>query len=565
MTKKPIRVGFDLDGVILYNPARIVRPITKFIKKQVLHQKNVTAFYIPKTKLERAIWHIFHYSSIFVAPGFDQIRKLTKAGVIEPYLVTARYSFLERDLRVWLQRLQIDSFFKGVYFNELDEQPHLYKERVIKNLKLDFFVEDNYDIVRHLEHSIPTKIIWIYNIFDKQLTSKVKVPNLSQAVSYIKPQKNVLIYSEFYTPHWTGIVKACEQMAQDILSRGHSVSVATTQFDPHLKTKEIIKGATIFRFPYLFKLSRTFYSPSTLWQSLSNLLAADTVIINSPHSNILPLSLMCTILGKRFTIFHQGDLTLPRKTGNQLLNRCMEKVFDLMTTPSMALADTRSTYTLDYARHSRVMRQFMTNRVAYIPQFQLGKDNTMPGSTSAIRKKILALKKNTPLIGIAGRFVEEKGFDVLIEAIPHILQHLPTAKILFAGELNIPYEAVDPALMSTLRRLEGEGTFVPLGLLNRTDLLHFYKNIDCFVLSSRSDCFAITQVEAALTGTPVISTNIPGARELVRQTGFGEIVSPEDPAALAEGVVKVLRHNEEYQKYKNRIPAFLEEFSALPF
>lgn len=561
MSKKPIRVGFDLDGVILYNPARIVRPIVKFIKKRILRQTDVTTFYIPKTRLERALWHIFHYSSIIVAPGFDQIRELTEAGIIEPYLVTARYSFLEKDLRSWLKRLQVDTFFQGVYFNELDEQPHLYKERIITALQLDYFVEDNYDIVKHLEQSAQTKIIWIYNIFDRKLSTTIQVPNLSQAVSHIKPRKNILVYSEFYAPHWTGIVKACEQMVADLTRLGHAVTVITTKLHPSSKSHEHKSGVTIVRFPYLLKLSRTLYSPSTLWGSLRQLKRADSVIINSPHSNILFLSILATLLGKRLVIFHQGDLVLPRMTGNQLLNRFVERTFDFMTLSSMALADTISTYTQDYAQHSRVMKLFLRKFVPYIPTVQMSQKSP----TKDFRDKMQALKKDSLLLGVAGRFVEEKGFDILLNALPIIRKEFPSARIVFAGEMSMEYERFSSLFAETILKLEKERVFIPLGLLQEAELAHFYTNLDCFVLSSRSDCFALTQAEAALHGTPIVCTNIPGARMLVKKSGFGELVQSENPTSLAHGIRSVLKHRSTYVTKAPSAQGFLTSYAEPPF
>jgi glycosyltransferase involved in cell wall biosynthesis len=49
-----------------------------------------------------------------------------------------------------------------------------------------------------------------------------------------------------------------------------------------------------------------------------------------------------------------------------------------------------------------------------------------------------------------------------------------------------------------------------------------------------------------LCGTPVVTTDIPGARVVVRMTHMGEIVPPHDPTALGEALVRVLRSPEAY-------------------
>lgn len=186
MKKQPLRVGFDLDGVILYNPARIVRPIIAGVKNIFL-KKNGLKFYYPKSKLEKSIWNFLHKSSIFVAPGFEEVKKLAKEGKIEAYLVTARYSFLKDDFEKWVKKTNIKNIFKGYFYNKNDEQPHFFKEKMIKKLKLDFFVEDNWDIVKHLSLKLSDKkVFWIYNIFDKKNLHDYKFPSLKKAVERLK-------------------------------------------------------------------------------------------------------------------------------------------------------------------------------------------------------------------------------------------------------------------------------------------------------------------------------------------------------------------------------------------
>lgn len=190
---KVLRVGFDLDGVILYNPARILRPLIALIKKLFI-RKRLNKFWIPKKPWERWFWSLAHRSSIFIAPGFEDIKRLVKQNKIKAYLVTARFSFLKDDLQKWLSNKHFNQVFSQVYYNENDEQPHLFKDKVIKKLKLDFFVEDNWDIVKHLSPKFekekpPTKVFWLYNIFDKRIDYLFKFPGLKQAVREIK--KNI--------------------------------------------------------------------------------------------------------------------------------------------------------------------------------------------------------------------------------------------------------------------------------------------------------------------------------------------------------------------------------------
>ncbi len=188
MKNKPIRVGFDLDGVLLYNPARIVRPLIALLKKKkILIDRKELEFYVPKPGVQQYIWDFFHKSSCFMAPGIDKIRLMKEEGLIEPYLITGRFAHLENDFNKWKRRMGADELFKKCFMNSADEQPHLFKERLIKELNLDVFVEDNWDIVRYLsKKSKAKKIIWVSNIFDWKIKHPYKVNNLNQAIELIE-------------------------------------------------------------------------------------------------------------------------------------------------------------------------------------------------------------------------------------------------------------------------------------------------------------------------------------------------------------------------------------------
>lgn len=177
MKQKKIRVGFDFDGVIAYNPLRIFRKPTKYLKSLVLGKKEIE-FYYPKSKLEKKIWELIHETSFFPAPGVNELRNLLKKNQIEGYIITSRYSFLRPQLERWLQKHYLLDYFAGIYHNESDDQPHKFKEKMVKSLKLDYFLEDNLDIVEHLNKTTKTQIHWIYNILDHFIPYKNKHPHL---------------------------------------------------------------------------------------------------------------------------------------------------------------------------------------------------------------------------------------------------------------------------------------------------------------------------------------------------------------------------------------------------
>ncbi len=529
--KSQLRVGFDLDGVILYNPTRIVRPLVVFVKR-IFFRNRIRTFYVPHKPFEKLLWRLLHKSSIFIQPGFDELKRLVKEKKIKAYLITARYSFLNEDLQKWLKKMQAEKYFEKCFYNDHDEQPPLFKEKVIKKLDLDYFIEDNWDIVNFLKSKSEkpkTKILWVYNILDKPINYPYKFPDLRRAIGLIKQQvekTKVLIVSDFFYPHWTGISKSLDYLTQ-ALKDEIDFTILTVQFKKNLKRAEVRNGVKILRIPPLFSLSRVKYSLGLVGQFLHLINSFDIVFINSPCSNIFPISVLARLLGKKIFIFHQGDLILPRG----FFNRIIEKVFDFSSFVSFLLADKLSTYTQDYADHSRLMKAFLYKFTPLLIP--------LAPHVLDVKSQIKKIPRDKILFGFAGRFVEEKGFDILLEAIPNVLKSLPNAHFVFAGETNVAYEKTFENLKSKIINLKSDLTL--LGLLNDHELKQFYKTIDFIIVPSRSDCFNLVQAEAMLAGVPSIVSDIPGARFLVKQTGFGLIFKSEDAKDLSQKIVEAVK------------------------
>jgi len=150
-----------------------------------------------------------------------------------------------------------------------------------------------------------------------------------------------------------------------------------------------------------------------------------------------------------------------------------------------------------------------------------------------------------PVIGFAGRFVEEKRPDLLIRSLEVVNRTFPNARVVFAGQHQIPYEAYWPRHQPLVDRFRDQLVF--LGIVpSPEEMANFYAACDVLALPSDTECFALVQVEAMLCGTPVVMTDTPGGRVPVQLTGMGRIVPCDDWQALGEGIVEVLRDRERY-------------------
>ncbi|MDO8610586.1 MAG: hypothetical protein Q7R95_08625 [bacterium] len=184
---KKIKIGFDLDGVILYNPIRIFRPIVShfnFLKPLLFHE-NAESFYFPNSQIEKFVWKQLHKTSYKLAPGIEELKNFIKKNEIDAYIITSRYSFLKTDFEYWIQKMNAKSFLKNWFYNAENEQPNAFKSKMIHKLKLDYFVEDNWGVIKKLNGSVKnTKIIWLSNILDKNIAYPYKCFNLKEVIRF---------------------------------------------------------------------------------------------------------------------------------------------------------------------------------------------------------------------------------------------------------------------------------------------------------------------------------------------------------------------------------------------
>lgn len=160
---KKIKIAFDLDGVIVDKlplvPKKFIEILFRGFKKNGLHYR------FPRSKFEQRIRKISHFYLLRppIKKNIECIRQLAKDGKYELYIISGRYSFLEKETERWLEKRRIKNLFKGIFMNLADEQPHLFKERVLKQLKPGVFVDDDGSLADYLAKSINLESTKIYH------------------------------------------------------------------------------------------------------------------------------------------------------------------------------------------------------------------------------------------------------------------------------------------------------------------------------------------------------------------------------------------------------------------
>jgi glycosyltransferase involved in cell wall biosynthesis/SAM-dependent methyltransferase len=341
----------------------------------------------------------------------------------------------------------------------------------------------------------------------------------------------------YYYPHWTGLTRYAQLIAEGLANRGHHLEVVTSRHAPDLPIREKVNGVHIWRLPVAAQLSRGQISPALPAAFGRAIARSDIAQIHTPFLESGLVAGLCRANSKPLVLTHHGDLVLSRTPFNTLTRSIVVSQMTLAGHSASAVV----AYSRDYARHSPFLSQFGEKRVIIPPPVSI----PQPDLESVRQwKRELGLEKKR-IIGFAGRFVSEKGFDFLLRAMPLIRQQVPEAHFIFAGETGVVYEK----FFEECRPLweENKEHITTLGLLrDQQKLADFYALCDVFTLPSRTDCFALVQAEAMCCGTPVVASNIAGARVAVKETGAGALFPCGDVKALAAAIVEVLQNPERY-------------------
>lgn len=146
----------------------------------------------------------------------------------------------------------------------------------------------------------------------------------------------------------------------------------------------------------------------------------------------------------------------------------------------------------------------------------------------------LGLAPEVPLVTIVARLVPIKAHEVFLEAARHVRDALPATRFLLVGDGERR-----PALEALTAELGLGGHVRFLGW--RRDLDRVYADSWVVALTSRNEGSPVSLIEAMAAARPVVATRVGGVPDLVEDGLTGRLVSPDDPAALAEAMLDLLR------------------------
>lgn len=128
--------------------------------------------------------------------------------------------------------------------------------------------------------------------------------------------------------------------------------------------------------------------------------------------------------------------------------------------------------------------------------------------------------------------------DILIDAAPFVLEKVD-ARFIISGE--------GPERKHLEDKVSGLGLtdrFTFLGRVETTEIVSALQSATAYVSTSRSDSTSVSLLEAMACGAPPVVTDLPANREWVENGVNGLLFRDNDPAALADAVIKMIEDRE---------------------
>jgi glycosyltransferase involved in cell wall biosynthesis len=177
------------------------------------------------------------------------------------------------------------------------------------------------------------------------------------------------------------------------------------------------------------------------------------------------------------------------------------------------------------------------DRIDVVPR---GRDPQLLGTRTVERRartrEELGIGPEDKLILAAARQEHQKGLDVLLRAMPAVIEKCPRARLVVAGR-----EGNQTLLLeSTMARLQLDGAARFLGA--RGDVPDLLAAADAFAFPSRFEGLGSVLIEAMALEAPIVATELPAIREILHDGEHALLIPAEQPDALASSLVSVLEN-----------------------
>ena len=165
-------------------------------------------------------------------------------------------------------------------------------------------------------------------------------------------------------------------------------------------------------------------------------------------------------------------------------------------------------------------------------------------------------KPNSNTLGVISRLEKIKGMDLVVPAFARVLKEHPNTHLLVVG---------DGSLRATMEQqateLNCSGNITWIGRQPQEALQQWYSKMDIVLMPSRSEGFGLTAIEAMSNGCVVVSSNVGGLPEVVRDGICGLLHNSEDTKDMADKISMLINDKETYNRLQAQSLTEVEKYS----
>lgn len=334
----------------------------------------------------------------------------------------------------------------------------------------------------------------------------------------------VALIASSYHPHIGGVEQHTAQVAAGLLARGHRVEVWTVARDGIAGVREV-EGVTVRDLPApLPRMSLAgvagfagrFPLAMRHWMHACRALRPDVLHVQCFGPNGIYAQILSRLMRKPLVVSSHGETV-----GDD------HNVFDTSLVLRRGLSRAVTAATIVTGCAPSVARdleaRFGATDVGVVPNgVHLAGDRGGPRLPTPHRR----------LIAAAGRLEHNKGFDLLIKALPQ----LPSDT-----RLTVIGDGSQRAALLRLAEELGVAARVDLpGVRRPEEVMEVFRAADVVVVPSRMESFGIVVLEGWAVGTPVVATSLAGPADFMTDGVDGLLVDPTDSDALASAVGSIL-------------------------
>ncbi len=161
-----------------------------------------------------------------------------------------------------------------------------------------------------------------------------------------------------------------------------------------------------------------------------------------------------------------------------------------------------------------------------------------------------------PTIITVGRLVPWKGFETLISVVDELKEEIKYLKLVIIGSGPDKYKLEKIVSKNHLFK-----NVLITGAMDRTNLFKYISAGDLFVLNTGYEGFSHQLLEVLALGVPIVTTNIGGNPEIIKDGENGLLVNYDDKEEIKSAIRKILNDREMVHKFIQNGKNSVKEFS----